>query len=173
MTQVRDLLRNQTLEDLTSTSVTTVGGRVFPDAAALANLGALTQISDSWKAVHAPTYGQPIPQTGNAQSLTASEANTFEDVIAPTGNQVTMVQFIGLFNADATTPAQVDVAIVDSNGTAYVASSLNVDPSSFANAFQLGSGPLWLDSNVSLRFRVVSGPYASVSIRTYAIDVVR
>ena len=172
MTEVRQQLRNQTLTDLTAESIATVGGRIFPDGTAIGDLGALLQIVEAWRDVHVPTYGAPIPGTGNVQSLTASEANTFEDVITCTGSQVTAVQFIGLFNGSATTPADVDVALKDADGTAYIASTLRVDPLSFVNAFDLGSPPLYLDANVSLQFRVPTGPYASVSIRTSAIDLV-
>lgn len=172
MTQVREFLRNQTLTDLEPSSIVTVGGRIFPDASAIGDIDALLQIVEAWKDIHVPTYGAPIPKTSNVQSLTAAEANTFEDVIAPTGNTVTSVQFMGLFNADATTPATVDIALTDGSGTAYIASTLQVDPLTFVNGFALGAQPLYLDANTSLQFRVVSGPYASVSIRTYAIDIV-
>lgn len=173
MSEVRNQLRNQDLNTLAATSLSTVGGRVFPDNAAGPDLRALIEILNSYRAVHAPTYGQPIPKTGDAATLTASEANTWEDVIAPANDEVIMVQFAGLYNADAGSPAQVDVAITDASGAAYVAASLEVPPQTFVNAFDLGSAPLFVDSNVSLQFRVKTGPYASVSIRTYAIHVVK
>ncbi len=172
MTDLRNLLKGQTISSTTAANLETIGGRVFLDGSAVSSLNDLERIVTAWRNVHVPTYGAPIGGTGNVQSLTASEANTFEDVITCTGSQVTAVQFIGLFNADATTPATVDVALTDSDGTAYIASTLQVDPLTFANAFVLGSPPIYLDANVSLQFRVPSGPYASISIRTSAIDLV-
>jgi len=172
MTEVRQQLRNQTLTDLTADSISTVGGRIFPDGTAIGDLGALLQIVEAWRDVHAPTYGAPIPGTGNVQSLAAAEANTWQDVIAPSGQEVTSIQFVGLYNSDVTTPATVDIGLTDADGTAYVAASLQVDPQSFVNGFSLGSQPLLIDSNITLQFRVKTGPYASVTIRTYAINVV-
>jgi len=173
LTQIRNQLKSQDLSTLSASSIETVGGRVFPDNAAVPDLRALVEVLDAYRAVHVPTYGQPIPKTGDAATTTASALNTWDDVIAPANDEVHMLQFAGLYNSDASTPAQVDVAITDADGTAYVAASLDVPPQTFVNAFDLGNAPLFLDSNVSLQFRVKTGPFASVSIRTYSILVVK
>lgn len=172
VTQVRNQLKSQDLSTLEASSLATVGGRVYPDAQAIADLGALAHITEAWRAVHVPTYGAPIPGTGNVQSLTAEAPNSWQDVVVPTGQQVTAVQFAAVFNGDPGVAATVDVAIKDADGTAYVASSLNVPPSTLVNAFDLGTQPLTLDANVSLEWRVVTGVHSSVSIRTYTINLV-
>lgn len=172
VSDLRDLLKGQTITATTADNLSTIGGRVFLDGSAVAALNDLARIVESWRGVHVPTYGAPIPGTGNVQNLTAQNPNDWEDVVVPTGQQVVAVQFAGLYNADPGVAATVDVALTDADGTAYVAASLTVPPQTFVNAFDLGSQPITLDANVSMQWRVKTGVHSAVSLRTYTIDVV-
>lgn len=172
MSDLRNLLKGQSITATSADNLATIGGRVYLDGSAVAALNDLARIVSSWRGVHVPTYGAPIPGTGNVQSLEASAPNTWDDVVVPTGQQVVAVQFAGIFNGDPGVAATVDVAITDADGTAYVAASLTVPPQTFANAFDLGSQPLTLDSNVSLQWRVKTGVHDACTIRTYTINVV-
>ena len=63
-TEIRQQLRNQTLEDLLITETNTVGDRIFPDDMAVLDMEALEQIVSAWRATHTATFGQVLPNTG-------------------------------------------------------------------------------------------------------------
>lgn len=171
MTEVRNQLKSQDLSTLQATSLSTVGGRVFPDNAAVPDLRALVEVLNGYRAVHVPTYGQPIPGTSDAASHTADAPNDWKVLIQPSGETVTEVQLINIFNNGAA-PVEVDIGLIDSDGTAYVAAVFTVNPGERVNGMQLTNNTLTLDRNTSLQFRVVTGTFGDVSVRTYAIDVV-
>lgn len=171
LTQIRNQLKSQDLATLSASTLETVGGRVFPDNAAVPDLRALVEVLDAYRAVHVPTYGQPIPGTSDAASHTADAPNDWKVLIQPSGETVTEVQVINIFN-NGTGPVEVDIGLIDSDGAAYVAAVFTVNPSERVNGMQLTNGTLTLDRNTSLQFRVVTGTFGDVSIRTYAIDVV-
>lgn len=63
-TEIRQQLRNQSLEELLPSSINTVGDRIFPDDMAILDMEALQQIVQAWRSTHAVAYGQVIPNTG-------------------------------------------------------------------------------------------------------------
>ena len=63
-TEIRQQLRNQTLGDTITTTINTVGARIFPDDLAVLDLNALNQIVKSWQSTHVQTYGNVLPNTG-------------------------------------------------------------------------------------------------------------
>jgi len=171
MTNVRNQLKSQDLSTLEAASLETVGGRIFPDNTAVPDLRALVEVLDSYRAVHLPTYGQPIPGTSDAQTVTADDPNTFKVLIAPTGDTVTRVQVINIIN-NGSIPAQIDIALIDANGAAFVAAVLDVAAGARVNGINLANNDLFIDRNTSLEFRVVAGDHLNVSVRTYSINVV-
>jgi len=64
MSDIRNQLKSQSLDQVLPNAFKQVGGVVFPDASATINLNDLFQIVNSYRAVHAPSYGQSIPNTG-------------------------------------------------------------------------------------------------------------
>lgn len=64
MSDIRNQLKSQSLDQVLPSAFKQVGGVVFPDASATINLNDLFQIVNSYRAVHAPSYGQSIPNTG-------------------------------------------------------------------------------------------------------------
>ena len=63
-TEIRQQLRNQSLENLLIASINTVGDRIFPDDMAVLDMEALSQIVTAWRSTHAVAYGQVLPNTG-------------------------------------------------------------------------------------------------------------
>ena len=56
-TEIRQQLRNQSLEDILVDSINTVGDRIFPDDMAVIDMLALEQIAKAWQSTHALTFG--------------------------------------------------------------------------------------------------------------------
>ncbi len=98
MSEVANQLKSQTLDEVISTSFNTVGGRVFPDLGASLDILDLVKIVDSWRATHAQTYGNPIPDTATAYAVSPSATDSPADLIAPANNEVIHVNGVSLSN---------------------------------------------------------------------------
>ena len=98
MSEVANQLKSQTLDEVISTSFNTVGGRVFPDLGASLDILDLVKIVDSWRATHAQTYGNPIPDTGTSYSVSPNATDSPADLIAAGNNEVIRVNGISLTN---------------------------------------------------------------------------
>lgn len=105
MSQIRNLLKSQTLDDLKPDGLKFSGKNVFPDSAAILSLEDLVSITKSWQAVHAPTYGQPIPQTFNEAQATVTDNDAPSDVLVGTGNVTYKVEAIQITNGGSSTLA--------------------------------------------------------------------
>lgn len=149
MGELRNQLKSQTLDSLTASSLSTVGGRVYPDDAAVPDLGALVSVLDSWRAVHVPSYGAPIPQTGtlHTHAMTGSDLENVVDVSAG----VLKVQAVSLTNGGPA-PILFDVYV---GGVALNSDALAADPGNF-RAFAIPS-PLFIDENTPLQVKITSG----------------
>jgi len=99
MSEVANQLKSQTLDEVISTSFNTVGGRVFPDLNASLDILDLVKIVDSWRATHAQTYGNPIPDTGTGYSVSPSSTDSPVDLVAPANNEVIHVNGISFRNS--------------------------------------------------------------------------
>jgi hypothetical protein len=98
MSQVGNQFQSQTLSQLLSSSINTVGGRVFPDAGASNDLMALNQVVNAWRSTHAQTYGNPLPDTGIGFAVNPSDTGTPVDLIAPANNEVVLVNAVSTEN---------------------------------------------------------------------------
>jgi len=98
MSEVANQLKSQTLDEVISTSFNTVGGRVFPDLNASLDILDLIKIVDSWRATHAQTYGNVIPDTGTSFSVAPSSTDTPVDLVAPANNEVIRVNGVSFRN---------------------------------------------------------------------------
>jgi len=160
MTQTRDQLRNQPLSDLEASSISTVGGRIFPDTAAMGDLGALLQIVEAWRDVHAPTYGAPIPGTGDTAVHQFELPNTIETVFAASAGTVASVQMITVQNAGAGSIV-LDLFLTDADGTNIdVLDDLNIAAGEVVNLMtnaSIGFPQFFADESLQIRGRVVTG----------------
>lgn len=99
MSEVANQLKSQTLDEVLSTAFLQVGGRVFPDINASLDILDLVKIVDSWRATHAQTYGNPLPDTGTAYSVSPSSTDTPTDLVAAANNEVIHINGISLRNS--------------------------------------------------------------------------
>ena len=97
--QIANQFNSQSLADLLTSSINTVGGRVFPDQLAMAGLMQFVSVIESWRGTHAATYGNALPDTGTAYTANPSDLGSPTDIIAPTNNEVVFVNALDVENA--------------------------------------------------------------------------
>lgn len=106
-TEIRQQLRNKSLENTFVDAIKTVGNRIFPDDLAIIDMIALQQIVDAWRSTHAQTYGNVLPNTGSITEGIADGGG-----VAPVDNQVMDIVGISLANSGGA-PVEVSVGIGD------------------------------------------------------------
>ena len=100
--QLRNQLKNQSLDVVSPTAFKQVGGVVFPDDLAKRNLEDFNKIVNNFQAVHLPSYGHEIPNT-NAYSETSISSATITKVLTPSENETIVVKALELTSAEAGT----------------------------------------------------------------------
>ena len=98
MSEVSNQFNSQTLSDLLTSSVNTVGGRIFPDRGASQDLLALIQVVNAWRSTHAQTYGNALPDSGVGYAVNPSDTGTPVNLIAAADNEVVLVNAVASEN---------------------------------------------------------------------------
>lgn len=154
-TEIRQQLRNQSLENLLIPTLNTVGDRIFPDDLAVLDLEALNQIVNSWRSTHAATYGNVLPNTG-----VIAEGIEDGQGISAGDNEVLEIVAISAANAGGA-PINISVRIGD-----VVLFNGIVDPTNGLTSGDLGSVlPITLSKPLSLKFVVTGGTSADFSAK--------
>ena len=106
MASIRDQISSLTVAALEPNQLSAVAGKVFMSANSAHDQQVAHDLTTTWRAVHAPTYGQAIPHS-------ASSANNVGDVtiLAPGTNETAYINGLSLTNADPVNPANVALAI--------------------------------------------------------------
>lgn len=146
MSKIREQLRNQSFEDLLTANIQQVGKPTFPDKAGVIDTNALIQIVDSWRSIHAITYGNVQPNSGVLAENIADGGG-----LEPGDNAVFNVIAISLANGGGA-PVEVSVRIGD---LAIV--NIAVPPTGTTSS-ELGAiFPITLSKGNALKFVVTSG----------------
>jgi len=154
-TEIRQQLRNQTLEALLPASINTVGDRVYPDDMAILDMEALTQIVQAWRATHAVAYGQVIPNTGAIAEGIASGGG-----LEPLDNQIIDVVGVSCANGGGT-PLEITIGLGD-----LIVFAGAVAPNGTLTSTEIGAiFPLTLSKGLSLKFNVTSGTAGDFSAK--------
>lgn len=154
MTEIRQQLRNQSLEDLLTTSINTVGGRIFPDDLAVIDMDALNQIVSTWRSTHVSAYGQVLPNSGAlAEGITDGGGLSVED------NEVLDVVAISCANAGIA-PIEITIGVGDLILYAGAVPPGNLTSTEIGAIF-----PLTLSKGLSLKFVVTSGTSGDFSAK--------
>ena len=156
MSEVRNQLKSQDLSTLEATSLSTVGGRVFPDNAAGPDLRALIEVARAWGATHAPANGGPIGGTDDVSTHTMSTSD--EAVFTPTGKQLAQVSAVSIANGGGA-PMIADLKI----GGVVVDVGVNVDPSG-AKPFEL-TVPLIVGPSTPVQVNLSEGTAADATVK--------
>lgn len=108
MSEIRNQLKSQSLNQVLPSAFKQVGGVVYPDSSAVINLNDLFQIVNSYRAVHAPSYGSSIPNTG-------ATAEGIEDGggLEPSDNEAFNILAIEATNGGGLAPIEVTITIGD------------------------------------------------------------
>ena len=94
--QLRNILKSINFGELTAAQVNQVGSGVFADINAKSDMKNLNEITNAWRAVTNPSYGQFIPQSGEFFRVTV--ADSANSIISPTGNEVYRLIGISISN---------------------------------------------------------------------------
>jgi len=160
MSDLRNLLKGQTIAGTTADNLNTVGGRVYLDGTAAAALNDLVKIVDAWRSVRVPTYGSPIPSTGDTAVHQFELPNTIETVLAPATGEVAFVQMITVQNAGVGS-ITLDLFLTDADGTNIdVLDDLIIGAGEVVNLMtsaSLSFPQFYADESLQIRGRVVSG----------------
>jgi hypothetical protein len=147
-TEIRQQLRNQSLSDLLSGTIRTVGGRVFPDDLARIDLDALNQIVESWRSTHVQTYGNVLPNSGVIQQGIVDGGG-----IQPENNEVIEIVAISTANSGGG-PIDYTVSIGD-----VALANTGIPPAGGATTTEILGAlyPIVLSNGLSLKFTVTNG----------------
>ena len=155
MTEIRQQLRNQSLEDLLTTSINSVGGRIFPDDLAVIDMDALNQIVSTWQSTHVPAYGQVLPNSGSLLEGIA-DGGGFE----PSDNEVVDVVAIDAANAGAS-PIEFTIPIGD-----LAIINTAIPPNGGVTSSELGAlFPMTLTKGLAIKFTVTNGTPADFTAK--------
>ena len=146
-TEIRQQLRNQSLNDLLTSSINTVGGRIFPDDLAVIDMDAFNQIIKAWQQTHVATYGQVLPNTGTIQENIGDGSG-----VAPGDNEVMEIVAVALGNLGGTDALEVQMSIGD-----LPLGLFPIPPGETASLAQNGIFPITLSKGLSLKFNVLTG----------------
>ena len=146
-TEIRQQLRNQSLEDLQTSTINTVGDRIFPDDLAVIDMEALNQIVRTWRSTHSINYGQVLPNTGAIAEGIADGGG-----VSVGDNEV--IELVGISCANGGgVPIGISIRLGD-----LVLINTIVDPTQGLSTNDLGSLlPMTLSKGLSLKFVVTSG----------------
>jgi hypothetical protein len=145
--QLRNILKTINFGNLTGANINEIGKNVFADLGAKADITNLQEITNAWRAVTTPAYGQFIPQT--SAQFNGPISNIGETaILTPTGNEVFVIWGINIKNASGGALAYT-IAIEDSDGNSF---NINGDDVPIADGSmpQILDSPLYLDSNQHL-----------------------
>lgn len=148
-------LKSQDLATVAPSAFRQVGNPVFPDSSALASLVDFGTVVEAFRHVHLVAYGQPIPSTASTASV-----DNDGDLLAPTGNQMAMVQALEVVNSG---PDPVDSITLTLNGV--LLTTFTVGPN--ATEPVALPYPLYVDSNGPLS---VANSSSSITVNaTYVL----
>jgi len=153
-TEIRQQLRNQSLENLLITQTNQVGDRIFPDDMAVLDMEALQQIVSAWRATHTATFGQVLPNTGAiAEGIGDGQGISIGD------NEVIEVVGLSMANAGGA-PINISVQLGD------MVLFVGVIPPTGTPSSELGAlFPLTLSKGLTLKFIVTGGTGSDFSAK--------
>jgi len=166
MSELRNQLKDITFDDITAANIKTVGGRVYADSKSRDNVNDLVNVQSAWAAVHSPTFGQPIPETG--EFVSATVADTPASLIAPSDNEVYLCSMVGV-NNETLGALTVTITLSDLADEKTIIIAAEEIAAGLQKAITFAN-PMYIDSNAKLTV-VASG--ASISCTAYPIKVVQ
>ena len=179
--ELRNLLKNQTLDDVKPAAFKQSGGVVYPDEAASRDLQDFFEIVNSFKAVHLPTNGAcPIPQTTQYATVIQEDTKQSIDLLTAGANEV--LEILSIF---AVTPSDYSISSAalylqpngDSSGNRPIVSLPNASTHTqnfngiiygniiddTGNKFHICPAPLYLNGNDTLGIATKNTPSSDLT----------
>lgn len=164
MSDLRNLLKGQTIDDTTADQVHTIGGRVFLDQSGVPSLRDFAEIVQAWRGVHALAYGGPIGGT-DAVTTHNMQTDNVEAVLTPTGTAVHRVVAVQVANGGgAPMTAQIYVG-----GANLGVQEININPSEEAG-FLLNSD-VFIGNSTPLGVKITSGSATDATVKIASVLV--
>ena len=158
MDEIRNQLKSQSFGDVLPSSLSQVGKVVFPDEPTVADQMTLQQIINTWSAVHAPTYGNPIGASSATTDAVGAGGEAEVDVLQATKSEVYRIQAISMTNAGGAAPIVAKILI----GSCPIVIDFTANPSSSA-PFPI-TNAIYVDVNSPLKFAVLSGTASEATL---------
>ncbi|MGB0377282.1 MAG: hypothetical protein ACPGGE_00555 [Poseidonia sp.] len=164
MSDIRNLLKGQDVENTTADQLHTIGGRVFLDQESVASLNDFANIAQAWRGVHALAYGGPIGGT-DAVTTHNMQTDSVEAVLTPTGTQIHRVVAVQVANGGgAPMTAQLFVGAVNTG-----VQEISINPGEDAG-FLLDSDVL-IGNSTPLGVKITSGSATDATVKVASVLV--
>lgn len=158
-TEIRNQLKNQSFDDVLPSALKQVGGVVFPDNPSVDDQIAFAQIVNAWQAVHTPTYGQPIPNSGSVKTVTGSG-----EALNPGDNEVYRIEYIAMTNSGG---APADVLPLCNSIPMCSSDVSTIQP----NSTTVVKGPFFVDKLLPLSVAITSGTATDIATSFITIKI--
>jgi len=166
---IRDALQGEALADFNPSQFESQGGQLFYSLNSATNQVDVNTLVKTFQAVHLPSLGQVIPQSGEFVTVTVSD--TANDLLRPTGNQVYRIEAIDAQNAtlgDLTATVTIANKDFPTTSTRVIVAEQVIALGDTAS-ITIPSN-LYIDSNASL---MVEASGASLAFTAYVAKVVQ
>jgi len=157
--EFQTLVQGQSIDTITPQQILAAGSPVFLDIQTNADIGAINKLIQSYGRIHAPTYGQPIPLSGQVSTAVGSEV-----ILAPSSNEIRKV-----FAASVTNAGGAPIIGSLTLGGVEVA-SFGVDP---ASTLIVELGDLYASKNLPIAALVSGGTASDLTTKIASLLVVQ
>jgi hypothetical protein len=158
--QFNTLVQGLSIAEITPQQILAAGEPIFLDIRTSSDITSINRLIQSYARIHAPTYGQPIPESGLISTLVGDGS-----LLAPTQNQVRRIYAITVTNGGGA-PVIVNILIggvtVASSAPAPGATDTVTLPAGFSSSV-----------NLPLTVTITSGTASDATISCASILVIQ
>jgi len=104
--QFNTLVQGQSISTITPQQILAAGEPIFLDIKTTTDINSINSLIQAYARVHAPTYGQPIPNSGLISTLVGDGS-----LLTPTQNQVRRVYTVSVTNTGGGAPITAQLSI--------------------------------------------------------------
>ena len=104
--QFNTLVQGLSISSITPQQILAAGSPIFLDIRTSSDINSINTLIQSYARIHAPTYGQPIPESGLVSTLVGDGT-----LLAPTQNQIRRIYAITVTNGGGGAPIAADLSI--------------------------------------------------------------
>jgi len=163
MSEIRELLKSRTYNNLTPANYQDAAGVNFTDTTTKSNLEDGGKIASAWQLIHAPTFGAPIPGRIKVTSQVSTAASTKIAQPAEGSQQVNSLIAVEATNAGGSDPVVYNLELTDGSTSVMVVQAQAVLPGATTKA-ELTLPIVW-DYETYLTSVVTGGAYADLTVQ--------